>query len=948
MIASIFLLTACSDTKDNPEVGDVYNEAVSQKDDENRGLDKTSFEVALQIPKPGAVKRAGEVVSGGIPFAPGVLFDPDQLQVSDGTGQVVPTQAHQLGISWPDGSVRWALLQFVTEPTETTLSGYSVQIGSKTSLEKRPSVKVNKSSEKILIDTGSLRAHFTKTPATGNTWSAFPERIEIVDGQNSFVRMDHRPDITFVADREHMTKAEFAGTGAPPNSLWSFGLGGVEDMNDPLWNVYAQPREVAWYDWRDQIKKRIDYSKFFSGPVDYHVEESGPVRAVVSFESARNKSAGEIGYRGRVYAYAGAKYLRVELTVINFEERPTVKVPNKRDLTITNTKHLKIFRIGFTPNFDADALATSLDESKYETDLAEGRESVSLRQLEANQAVIVRGREDQVTGERSRGWMSVKDNEGGSITLANKFFWEIYPKGLNYDVNRNRLNLELWPTQKEQFGFPYTPGRVRTYEFVLGFDEEGDKFGAIARTPLRPYPGADYVSSTGAATPAIPLKNDAFPKYSNYVARTVKRWVEEQRLLGDLHFGDQQGWSRGSTASGYHGVGNEFFMFYLSSGDPLHFRIAEAAVWHDMDIDRIHWGKQSGEHQKQHNRGKLHLTAIPLGGIAVWNFGDVDYYFLTGKRRILRTLEDTTDFLLQAGGVTASSFSQKRATSLPFKHLTYIYEAIGDEGPLSQLYPEKYTLENYPKRTDSIGRGKSLALLKRMRQMSRYMRKAYLSRDPGTPFQQSAFQSSYPAEAQYRFWRLTGDRKAAEGVEIAADYLYHEYIHPTGIPKFRDHAPSVDEGSHRAAQSWRPFYDETDLPAARAYQVSGDSAWLEYVKASLDWRLNILGIARDKNGFGSTIPTTLWVMREAGFGEEDLRDMRPDLDYDAALESLDKVIPNLPKRYSNAMLLEGTRVLMNLHRYDDAEKWLSRCKGEASRVNAFTERIEELRSEAEM
>src|SRR5262249_52581864 len=51
-------------------------------------------------------------VTRGVPFPQGILADPAAVTLLDATGQEVPVQAEALS-RWPDGSVRWLLLDFV-------------------------------------------------------------------------------------------------------------------------------------------------------------------------------------------------------------------------------------------------------------------------------------------------------------------------------------------------------------------------------------------------------------------------------------------------------------------------------------------------------------------------------------------------------------------------------------------------------------------------------------------------------------------------------------------------------------------------------------------------------------------------------------------------------------------------------------------------------------------
>ena len=67
-------------------------------------------------------------VTGGMPLAQGAVTDAATLELRDDRGASVPSQA-QATSRWPDGSVRWVLLDFpvVVAALQTRLVGTYVQ-----------------------------------------------------------------------------------------------------------------------------------------------------------------------------------------------------------------------------------------------------------------------------------------------------------------------------------------------------------------------------------------------------------------------------------------------------------------------------------------------------------------------------------------------------------------------------------------------------------------------------------------------------------------------------------------------------------------------------------------------------------------------------------------------------------------------------------------------------
>jgi tetratricopeptide (TPR) repeat protein len=140
-----------------------------------------------------------------------------------------------------------------------------------------------------------------------------------------------------------------------------------------------------------------------------------------------------------------------------------------------------------------------------------------------------------------------------------------------------------------------------------------------------------------------------------------------------------------------------------------------------------------------------------------------------------------------------------------------------------------------------------------------------------------------------------------------------------------------------------PWWDGVEAPAALAYLVSGDTKYLDYGKAPVDWILNIRGVAYSSGfawagamGFGGTLSTYLWALREAGGTQADLGRMRQDVDYEKALSQImslamskfDAASINGPDSGPFCRLAaEAGRVLVNLGRYDEAIQWLEKWQG---------------------
>ncbi len=862
--------------------------------------DPAALDATILVTEDSGLSRLAEPVSGGIPLPAGAVHDPADLRLLDPSGLPIACQIHPLGLSWPDGSIRWVLVQFQADlPANATLRFRLVADGRIPRPAAPEGLAVLDLGESVRVTTGPMRLEVSREDFR------LPNRLWVDDrgrfGTGTLVVAEGGA-LDLVADREAMSVDEFVATGRPASELASFGL---SDRRPPTWG---------------RVRSGIDYRACLAGRVRIAVEEVGPFRAVLRIERDAPELEGEIGFVVRIYAYAGKKFFRAELTTRNYERLlPVAATPDW--FAISNTKHVRRFVYRFRPALGVPATVEFGTDGAPVT--APATADVRMAQLSPGACSVAAGGSRIAGGERAPGWASVAFGSRRA-TVATKWFWEIAPKALSWDAGRGELALELRPADAPGPGYPLAPGREKTYEFLVGFDVGGPALSATARAESRATPGPAYAAATCATTPFVPLDDRRFPAYAAYVANTVYRDnVPAARLLGDVDFGDRAGWTATQRWNGYHGVSHESFVFALASGGPFHFRLAEAAVWHTMDVDTFHWGDQAGAREAEYARAEDHVCTSPIqGGIKVWNLGEIAYYLLTGRRRVLEVLARTADFLMRTGGGNLDSLVPDRATSLPLLHLAAMYEVLGSEAAIAAYYPAAYVPRTgeFRPRGDSVGLERSMAWLKHMRVMVDFLSWAYERGE----MRRTSFIAAYPAEGFYRYWALTGDGVAAAGVERAAGFLYFELVLPTGMPRYADE-PGTPESVR-----WMPGVDEVELPAVRAWQVTGSPKWLEYGKAPVDWIVHYRCVATSSTGPGAGTAAFLWALGAAGLTEADLARMRPDLDYSAALAIAGPVAlrglslpPGSESRRYVLLAEELGRVLLDLDRARDAVDWLS-------------------------
>jgi len=146
------------------------------------------------------VRREGEWLCRGVPFPQGTLRDTAPLRLRDEAGREVPLDTEALA-RWPDGSVRWALLQFpVTfegHGRKTYALGWEGAPGRR---EEGPRIALTKSATDWEVDNGWMRF---RLPMRGRAFIT-----ELRRGEEAYVR-EVRAEV--VDDRGTVFVSELAG-----------------------------------------------------------------------------------------------------------------------------------------------------------------------------------------------------------------------------------------------------------------------------------------------------------------------------------------------------------------------------------------------------------------------------------------------------------------------------------------------------------------------------------------------------------------------------------------------------------------------------------------------------------------------------------------------------------------------------------------------------------------
>lgn len=244
----------------------------------------SSADVPLRVAEPSGIKRASWPVTSGIPCAQGVLRDVTHCELFDAASSEIPLQTEALA-RWPDGSVRWLLVDFQTDLEAGEEREFSLRIGTaRPPRNVEPPVVVRQEQDLTILDTGVLqiRLHAGEFRPLDEVW------------------LDANRDGQY-ADDERVTGPSEAGI----------------FLTAPDGQVF-----------------RADQS-----PASLLVEESGPLRACVRLEGVHASPGGSMfRYVLRLHAFRGQPLVRMHYTFINDQQDAMMAQVDGLELVVSHAR----------------------------------------------------------------------------------------------------------------------------------------------------------------------------------------------------------------------------------------------------------------------------------------------------------------------------------------------------------------------------------------------------------------------------------------------------------------------------------------------------------------------------------------------------------------------------------------------------------------------------------
>jgi len=529
--------------------------------------------VPIAVRAPGAGGRGAVPIAASVPFPSGRLRDAHALWVAAG-GAPVPLQPTVLE-RWPDGSLRWLLLDVLAPLAGDGTAALVLHDGRPPRPAAGPRLRLERRGTAIALDTGGLR-------------------VEVPGAADAVL------------------DAVVAGA---TSRLGRIGLPVLEAGGQRLEAVPTGP------------------------PV---VETEGAVRTEVLLR-ARYRNG--LGLDTRLAAFAGQRWLRLQLTITHLADAPWMPIAS---LAVQIPLPLQSGSVGI----DGETRPVERVERAH-----------VLRQADAERVLL----DGTPAGTAGDGWLRAVGG-GTAVTVVRRLFREEYPQSLALAPDGVRVDLVAGGDEPVRLG----RGAARTVELWIAVEpaaEAGDP-AALARA-LRAAPAGlpppPWIVASGALPQSLAPEAAGAASFlarldaavRRYLARArYERWDEgepvpcaerrqerERRgfygLLnwGDWNFPGYRDDTKGCDAWGNleYDLGQVLGLAWAATNDPAQRDAFVAAVRHYRDVDVIHHDPEHPDrvglnhpHKAGHHAPEAR-QAVDLGH--AWVEGLVTHWRLTGELR---------------------------------------------------------------------------------------------------------------------------------------------------------------------------------------------------------------------------------------------------------------------------------------------------------------------------
>lgn len=627
-------------------------------------------------------------VEGGMPFPMGEVQDLKDLQLFDGRMNPLAFQPRILG-RWPDGSIRWAGVHFVTDLASNEGAGYFLQYGQhiapKSDLpldSENPSLILQETPDSIRITNGSVEGIWSK-----KSFYLFES-----------LALDENADKKFDPETETLIQK------AP--LVLSFR--GKEFTTDQDKQTY-------------KIK----------------IEENGPFHIVLR---AQGWFQSEDGQRYcqvivRYYLYANTNRIQVNHTLIYTGYPENIFYDAYKGLKLPENETIESFGLTIPYKFEKSPVL------RFRSGTANGRseefsvqQDFKLSQLDWDRTLWNQDGAFISSSNIPSGWIDISSGRRG-IGVMLRDFKENFPKAYRLDATNSKIFVDLWPKEAGEMDLSTTSnaegpeskargsafGLAKTHEiFFYPFDPSKEDFMVPAtfmsvQKPLVMRINPYWTDATGVFGRLYPVVHRfaTEEKMLDGLFEWAARQPKDFHWYGMLHYGDTLSWHRHEDDSGEYGsadwhpigrwgwyncegVGTHTgsLLQFVRTGQWKYFEFARNNARHLMDIDTIHYNtiaedprlknlisdemsrvgamhRHNGDHWGDRSEESSHTSVV----------GILYYYYLTGDERAFEVAKEIGEFFLLEPFTYSGhpDVAPHRGMANALWGDVLLYEATGDE-----------------------------------------------------------------------------------------------------------------------------------------------------------------------------------------------------------------------------------------------------------------------------
>ncbi|MBI5788371.1 MAG: hypothetical protein HZA78_05905 [Candidatus Schekmanbacteria bacterium] len=537
--------------------------------------------IKLNLKERAGVNRYNEPITSGVPLPEGRIFiNKDNkeipLRLVDDKGQVIPAQFTPQAV-WPDGSLRWVLLDFQASLEENTQRDYYLE---QTQFPNYPktNLQIRDDKDNITVATGAIQFIVNKTK-----FNILDQvLIKTVDGEQEIVPLGCQGGITL-----------------------------LDEKNKPFQAILEPPQEVK-------------------------IEEQGIQRAVILIRGRLRAANGELfkphaaNYTVRIQAYNDKDYIRIFFSFENNGRYGFRHEDDQSDSFLFNSLYLT-----FPVNIEtASGVTVNNYEGIFQPNdryfLFQRHSLIKPENEDENFLYFTKKNSTQVdNGHMAEGLLDVKGKTTG-CTLLVRHFWQNFPKALELKDNQMVVHLwpqgEKWPPDAEVNSYLMRGGTHKTYEMLLRFyqpakkDLYAEELHTAFTHPIMALPSPQWFAESKAMGWIVPagintgdkLLDEALARYEKmqrckfdiksseiqhdeilpttiYTERKARGegldwygWMD----FGDLPWGGERG--DGAYCSGHYDWPYGMLLNFVRSGDYGFFDLGDEMARHRIDVDQYH------------------------------------------------------------------------------------------------------------------------------------------------------------------------------------------------------------------------------------------------------------------------------------------------------------------------------------------------------------------------